>query len=101
MKCQTLFSGTNKKNISKCHLLIFFFDCVTGMCNYYFCEHSMKYSRVKDIINLVTLRELDCIPDKLPVSSQSDDRNTHTTCCTPIMAKLIAPLVELYASGDN
>ena len=35
---------------------------------------------MKAIIIPVSLRELDCIPDKLSVSSQSDDKNPHTTC---------------------
>ena len=45
MKCQTLFSGINQKNISKRRLffffffffffvvVVFFYDCGTGMCN--------------------------------------------------------------------
>ena len=54
-----------------CFLLLFFFiDSATGM---------------KAIIISVSLRELPCIPDKLLVSSQSDDRNPHTTCCTSIL----------------
>ena len=72
------------ENISKCRLLIFFFfffvffsfDCATGM---------LIITEVKAIIRPVSLRELDCIPDKLSVSRQSDDRNPHTTCCTPIL----------------
>ena len=33
-------------------------------------------AEVKDIIKPVSLRELDCIPDKLSASGQSDDRQT-------------------------
>ena len=54
----------------------------TDMCNYYFCKHLMKYCRGEIT---ASLRELNCIPDKLSVSSQSDDRNPHTACCTPIL----------------
>ena len=36
----------------------------------------MSTAEVKAIIITVSLRELDCIPDKLLVKSQSDDRET-------------------------
>ena len=39
-----VFWNKPEKNISKC-LLIAFFDWATGMCNYYFCKHLMKYCR--------------------------------------------------------
>ena len=56
MKCQILFSGTKQKTISKCRLLIVYFDCATGMCNYYFCKHLMKSAKVKAIILPVSPR---------------------------------------------
>ena len=64
---------------------LFFFDCVSGMCNYYFCKHLMKYCRGESYYHTSFLRELNYIPDNLSVSSQSDDRNSHSTCCTPIL----------------
>ena len=63
-------SGTNQKNknTSKCRLLIF-----------------LSSAEVAIIIIPVSLRGLDCISDKVSVSSQSDDRNPRTTCCTGIL----------------
>ena len=51
-------------------LSIFFFDCTTGMCNYYFCKHLMKYCRGESYNHTVSLGELDCIPDNLLAASQ-------------------------------
>ena len=46
MNVKTCFLEQIRKNVSKCRLLIFFFfDCATGLCNYYFCKHLMKYCR--------------------------------------------------------
>ena len=63
-----------------------FFDWTTCMCNYYFCKHLKKYCRGESYNHTSFFRrELDRVPDKLSVSSQSDDRNPHTTCCTHIL----------------
>ena len=69
MKCQTLFSGTNqKKNISKCRLL-FFSLIVQLACVIIFSVNILSVAEVKGKIISVSLRQLDCNPDKLSVSS--------------------------------
>ena len=48
---------------------------------------NIKWStaKKKTIIIPVSVRELDCIPVKLSAISSSEDRNLHTSCCTPIL----------------
>ena len=53
----------------------------------------MKYYRQgKAIIIAVSLRELDCFPDKLSVSSQSDDRQPAHYMVHTYTGELTAPV---------
>ena len=52
MKCQTRFSETNRKNIYFLRHLLIIFDCATGMCNYYFYLHLVKYCRGKSYYHI-------------------------------------------------
>ena len=64
------------------------FDWAAGMCDYYFLTFN-EVLIVEAILRTVSLKELDCIPDKLSVSSQSDDRQPAHNMFKPYTRELI------------
>ena len=41
---------TEKKIFRNVVCWFFYFDCATGMCNYYFCNHLMKYCKDEKLL---------------------------------------------------
>ena len=46
-----VFWNKSEKNIKKCCLLIFFFDCATGMCNYFVCVEVLRPSQPNGVMS--------------------------------------------------
>ena len=81
MKCRTLFSGKRNKTIFQ-NAEFVFFDWATGICDYWFCKHSVENCRGESYYQTIFFEEYEIVS---LISCQSETNqmtgNPHTTCC--------------------